>query len=97
MTLPSRPGTGRTVTQTESRSDGCHEQLAASAGAAALRADQSVASGRKKLKRGGRKTAVRSSEMLFTQKEEPTEALLTAPCLWQHGKNPTQPCSEIFT
>lgn len=51
MTPPITSKYGRNCVQMESRSDGCHHHLAASAGAVALRADQSVASGKKKRKK----------------------------------------------
>lgn len=62
MTLPITSEYSTSCMQMESRSDGCREHLAASAGAVAARADQSVAEKAEAMKKG--ETAVKSSEML---------------------------------
>lgn len=62
MTLPITSEYSTNCMQMDSRSDGCREHLAASAGAVASHADQSVAEKAEAMKKG--ETAVKSSERL---------------------------------
>lgn len=72
MTLPITSEYSTNCMQMESRSDGCREHLAASAGAVTPRADQSVAEKAEAREKG--EMAVKSSQNTLKQKEELTEA-----------------------
>lgn len=94
MTLPITSEYSANRVQMESRSDGCRDHLATSASVLAWRADQSVASGRKKkkeraeamkLRRWRHREVIRGA---LTQKEELTEAPPMA------RTPPTQPCED---